>query len=149
MALPLVVAGIAARAAAKKVAKKVATKAAKKSAEIKKLNPSGKTFKKIAQESKTNQVAKNSVKVKEADNIKRARSNVDSYYKTVKAKSGATAKEKAAEVTRSNKKLSPYKSPEVIRLSGVKPYKITGGAGSTARRTAEKAKKQKRKTESN
>jgi hypothetical protein len=137
MALPLVVAGIAARAVAKKVAtkaaKKLSTKAAKKSAT--------KVAKSAAQKSKTNQVAKNSVKVKEADNIKRARSNVDSYYKTVKAKSGATAKEKAAEVTRSNKKLSPYKSPEVIRLSGVEPYKITGGAGSTARRTAEKAKK--------
>jgi hypothetical protein len=137
MALPLVVAGIAARAVAGRVTKAVAKKSTKK------------TVKKIIQKSKTNQVAKNSVKVKEADNIKRARSNVDSYYKTVKAKSGATAKEKAAEVTRSNKKLSPYKSPEVIRLSGVKPYKITGGAGSTARRTAEKAKKQKRKTESN
>ena len=86
MALPLVVAGIAARA----VAKKVATKAAKKSAE--------KTVKKIVQKSKTNQIAKNSVKVKEADNIKRVRSNVDSYYKTVKAKSGATAREKAADV---------------------------------------------------
>ena len=73
MALPLIVAGVAARA----VAKKVATKAAKKSAE--------KTVKKIVQKSKTNQIAKNSVKVKEADNIKRARSNVDSYYKTVKA----------------------------------------------------------------
>jgi hypothetical protein len=129
MALPLVVAGIAARAVAGRVTKAVAKKSTKK------------TVKKIIQKSKTNQVAKNSVKVKEADNIKRARSNVDSYYKTVKAKSGATAKEKAAEVTRSNKKLSPYKSPEVIRLSGVKPYKITGGAGSTARRTAEKAKK--------
>ena len=137
MALPLVVAGIAARAVAGRVTKAVAKKSTQK------------TVKKIIQKSKTNQIAKNSVKVKEADNIKRARSNVDSYYKTVKAKSGATAKEKAAEVTRSNKKLSPYKSPEVIRLSGVKPYKITGGAGSTARRTAEKAKKQKRKTESN
>ena len=136
MAIPLI-AGLAARAVAGRVTKAVAKKSTQK------------TVKKIIQKSKTNQVAKNSVKVKEADNIKRARSNVDSYYKTVKAKSGATAKEKAAEVTRSNKKLSPYKSPEVIRLSGVKPYKITGGAGSTARRTAEKAKKQKRKTESN
>ena len=136
MALPLI-AGLAARAVAGRVTKAVAKKSTQK------------TVKKIIQKSKTNQIAKNSVKVKEADNIKRARSNVDSYYKTVKAKSGATAKEKAAEVTRSNKKLSPYKSPEVIRLSGVKPYKITGGAGSTARRTAEKAKKQKRKTESN
>ena len=136
MAIPLI-AGLAARAVAGRVTKAVAKKSTQK------------TVKKIIQKSKTNQIAKNSVKVKEADNIKRARSNVDSYYKTVKAKSGATAKEKAAEVTRSNKKLSPYKSPEVIRLSGVKPYKITGGAGSTARRTAEKAKKQKRKTESN
>ena len=134
MPAPLVVAGVAARIAAKKLA----TKAAKKSAT--------KAAKSAAQKSKTNQVAKNSVKIKEADNIKRLRSNVDSYYKTVKAKSGATAKEKAAEVTRSNKKLSPYKNPEVIRLSGVKPYKITGGAGSTARRATEKAKNIKSST---
>ena len=86
MALPLIAAGVVARAAAKKLA----TKAAKKSAT--------KTVKATAQKSKTNQIAKNSVKVKEADNIKRLRSNVDSYYKTVKAKSGATAREKAADV---------------------------------------------------
>ena len=95
--------------------------------------------------SRTEEIAKNSVKVKESDNILRARHNVDSYYKTVKAKSGATAKEKAVEVTKTNKKMSPYKEPEVIRVQSdyVKPYKITGGAGSTARRAAEKAKKVK------
>jgi hypothetical protein len=129
MALPLIAAGVAARI----TAKKLATKAAKKSAT--------KTVKATAQKSKTNQIAKNSVKVKDADNIKRLRSNVDSYYKTVKAKSGATAREKAAEVTRSNK----ITNPQVLRVksSSTKPYKVTGGAGSTARRAAEKAKKNK------
>ena len=128
MAAPLI-AGLAARA----LAKKVATSAAKKATQ--------KTVKKVIQKSKTNQIAKNSVKVKDADNIKRLRSNVDSYYKTVKAKSGATAKEKAAEVTRSNK----ITNPQVLRVksSSTKPYKVTGGAGSTARRAAEKAKKNK------
>jgi hypothetical protein len=52
MALPLVVAGIAARAVAGRVTKAVAKKSTQK------------TVKKIIQKSKTNQVAKNSVKVK-------------------------------------------------------------------------------------
>jgi hypothetical protein len=97
MALPLVVAGIAARAAAKKVAKKVATKAAKKSAEIKKLNPSGKTVKKIIQKSKTNQVAKNSVKVKPANktNPSNAKLNLSENARLKRIKSGDLAKGQA------------------------------------------------------
>ena len=45
-------------------------------------------------------IAKNSVKVRPEDSTKRLRSNVDSYYKTVKAKSGATAKQDAAEAAK-------------------------------------------------
>ncbi len=62
---------------------------------------------------------KSNVKVVEGDSIKKLRKNVDSYYSTVKAKSGATAKEKAAEVMRENKK---SKTPKVT-------VKIRGGAG--------------------
>ena len=46
---------------------------------------------------------KSNVKILEGDSLKKLRKNVDSYYTTVKAKSGATAKEKAAEVKRENK----------------------------------------------
>ena len=133
MPAPLVVAGVAARIAAKKLATKTAKKSAAKAAKT------------AAQKAKTNQVAKNSVKVKEADNIKRVRHNVDSYYKTVKAKSGATAREKAADVVERVGRAT--KSPTIrVKSSEVKPYKITGGAGSTARRAAEKAKNIKSST---
>jgi hypothetical protein len=141
MALPLIVAGIAARAAAKKVA----TNAAKKAV-------ASKALKAASAKNQSRGIAKNSVKKvsyaeKEAKALGKPKKQfvkeVNQFRdQTAKArKSGATAKEKAAEVTKSSKKLSPFEKPEVIRLSGVKPYKVTGGAGSTARRAGEKATK--------
>lgn len=75
-----------------------------------------------------------SVKKIPADEIKRLRANVESYYNTVKAKSGVAAKEAADEAVRKYKKESPYIKPEVhvVKSGDAKPYKITGGAGSTA-----------------
>lgn len=75
-----------------------------------------------------------SVKKVPADEIKRLRANVESYYKTVKAKSGAAAKEAADEAAKKYKRESPYKGPstEVVKSGNAEPYKITGGAGSTA-----------------
>jgi hypothetical protein len=91
--------------AAKKVAKKAVPKAVKRAALVAKNKKSAKNNMKIVnkvadlqQKTKAETIAKNSVKVKPGDEILRLRKNVDSYYKTVKAKSGATAKEEAAKV---------------------------------------------------
>ena len=85
MALPLVVAGVAARA----VAKKVATNAAKKAAT--------KVAKTAVQKSKTNQIAKNSVKVQKPMDSKVSRKfqklvNEKSTKEVLARKSGSNAK---------------------------------------------------------
>ncbi len=102
---------------------------------------------KAKEAAKTEKIAKNSVKTRPEDKIKRMRDNVDSYYKTVKAKSGATAKQDAAEAAKTNYRNSPYKENQVVTVksANVKPYKITGGAGSTARRAGEVIKRTKKK----
>jgi D-arabinose 1-dehydrogenase-like Zn-dependent alcohol dehydrogenase len=114
---------------------KVAAKVAKKQTAKKIV----KTTAKAKESAKTAKIASNSVKTRPEDKIKRLRDNVDSYYKTVKAKSGATAKQDAAEAAKTNYRNSPYKENQVVRVKSayVKPYKITGGAGSTARRKNE------------
>ena len=58
---------------------------------------------KSSAKTKKNATPKSSIRVVEADSLKRVRKNTESYYATVKAKSGATAREKAAEVMRENK----------------------------------------------
>jgi hypothetical protein len=85
MALPLVVAGIAARAVAGRVTKAVAKKSTQK------------TVKKIIQKSKTNQVAKNSVKVKPANktNPSNAKLNLSENARLKRIKSGDLAKGQA------------------------------------------------------
>jgi hypothetical protein len=133
MVAPLV--GLAVGAAARAVAKKVAGKAAKKVVTKKAVAKTAKVATKAKEAAKTAKVASNSVKTRPEDKIKRLRDNVDSYYKTVKAKSGATAKQDAAEAAKTNYRNSPYKENQVVtvRSANVKPYKTTGGAGSTAR----------------
>ena len=79
---------------------------------VKKLNPKKKTMGELAKEATKNKKPQ-TVKVVEGDSLKKARKNVDSYYSTVKAKSGATAKEKAAEIMRENKK---SKTKPVIKI---------------------------------
>ncbi len=139
MPAPLVVAGVAARIAAKKLA----TKAAKKSAT--------KAAKSSAQKSKTNQIAKNSVKVKPANktNPSNATLNLSENVRLKRMKSGDLAKGQARLEEKTNQIYNQFlgKSPTIrVKSSEVKPYKITGGAGSIARRTAEKAKNIKSST---
>jgi len=169
MPVPAIVAGAAAvagRLAAKKVAQEAAKKAAMKVANTKAgvkvsktvakkvqsqaVKQNKKTVEKVArmqEKTKAEKIAKNSVKTRPEDSIKRLRDNVDSYYKTVKAKSGATAKQDAAEAAKNNRRNSPYKENQVVSVKSgnAEPYKITGGAGSTARRTGEVIKKTKKK----
>jgi hypothetical protein len=118
---------------------KIAVTAAKAAKAAKTANTAAKA-KEVA---KTAKIASNSVKTRPEDKIKRLRDNVDSYYKTVKAKSGATAKQDAAEAAKTNYRNSPYKENQVVtvRSANVKPYKTTGGAGSTARRASEMVSK--------
>jgi hypothetical protein len=90
MALPLIAAGVAARA----VAKKVATNAAKKAAT--------KAAKTAAQKSKTAKVAKNSVKVTPGSSISKTRAkNVTEYNTNIvnRRKSGELAKSVAKSKT--------------------------------------------------
>ena len=133
MAAPLI-AGLAARA----LAKKVATSAAKKATQ--------KTVKKVVQKSKTNQVAKNSVKVTPANKSNPSNAKLNQFTNSTlkRMKSGENAKRAAKEVEAGN---TFYKkvvaNPDVIRVksASTKPYKITSGVGSTARRAGEKATK--------
>ena len=139
MPAPLVVAGVAARIAAKKLA----TKAAKKSAT--------KAAKAAAQKSKTTQVAKNSVKVTPANksNPTNEVQNMFTNNELKRIKSGDRAKAQMRLEEKRNQLSNQFfgKSPTVrVKSSEVKPYKITGGAGSTARRATEKAKNIKSST---
>jgi predicted fused transcriptional regulator/phosphomethylpyrimidine kinase len=129
MPVPAIVAGataVAGRLAAKKAAKEVAKKATKKAAE---------------------KIAKNSVKVVKADPLSRASKNIKSNRKVQEAKSGDTAKRGAKDAAESNRRNSPYKENQVVRVKSgnAEPYKITGGAGSTARRTGEVIKRTSKK----
>ena len=98
--------------------------------------------------SKVDEIAKNSVKVKPANESNPSNEVLNRFTNTTlsKMKSGENAKRAAKQVETGN---TFYKKvvadPEVIRVKSeyVKPYKTTGGAGSTARRAAEKAKKVK------
>jgi len=99
---------------------KAASMVAKRAALVAKNKKSAKNNMKIVnavadlqQKTKAETIASNSVKVKPADNILRLRKNVDSYYKTVKAKSGATAKEDA-------KKVASKKPAKVIKIKSDK-----------------------------
>ena len=83
---------------------------------VKKLNPKKKTMGELAKETAKNKKTQ-TVKVVPGDDLKKTRKNVDSFYSTVKAKSGATAKEKAAEIMRENKK-SKVKPVIKIRSGG-------------------------------
>jgi hypothetical protein len=85
-------------------------------------------------------IAKNSVKVvKPTDSLSRASKNIKSNAKVQEAKFGDTAKRGAKEAAEKNRKQSPYLENQVVtvRSANTKPYKITGGAGSTARRANE------------
>ena len=118
-----------------------ATQIATKAAKAAKVAKSAKT---TAQKSKSNQVAKNSVKVTPANKSNPSNAKLNQFTNSTlkRMKSGENAKRAAKEIEAGN---AFYRkvvaNPEVIRLSGVKPYKITGGAGSTARRAGEKATK--------
>lgn len=133
MAAPLI-AGLAARA----LAKKVATSAAKKATQ--------KTVKKVIQKSKTNQISKNSVKPKPANksNPTNEKLNSSENVRLKRIKSGDLAKGQARLEEKRNQISNQFfgKSPTVrVKSSEVKPYKVTGGVGSIARRAGEKAKK--------
>jgi len=145
MALPLIVAGVAARAVAKKVAtnaaKKVATNAAKKAS-----GKVAKSAKDTAQKSKANQIAKNSVKVRPANKSKPTNEvqNTFTNNQLKRIKSGDSAKAQMRLEEKRNQLSNQFfgKSPTVrVKSSEVKPYKVTGGVGSIARRAGEKAKK--------
>ena len=85
-------------------------------------------------------IAKNSVKVvKPTDSMVRASKNIKSNTKVQEAKFGDTAKRGAKDAAEKNRKESPYMENQVVtvRSANVKPYKTTGGAGSTARRKNE------------
>ena len=99
------------RAAAAKNAVKAGAKAAvfvynpnkigKAAKAVKVLNPKKKTMGQISKEVASK--PKGNVKVVPGDSLRRARKNRESFYATEKAKSGATARTKAAEVMRENK----------------------------------------------
>jgi hypothetical protein len=140
MALPLIAAGVVARAAAKKLATKAAKKTVKKSTEVKRLNPSGKTIKKIRQQSEANGIAKNSVKVKKPMDPKVS----SKFQKLVNEKS---TKEVLANKSGSNaKNAGKYQekvNSEVNKIFGKdKPIKINSAIKSTkaAKKTAPKKK---------
>jgi predicted fused transcriptional regulator/phosphomethylpyrimidine kinase len=128
MPAPIVMgaAAIAGRLAAKKAAKEVAKKATKKAVE---------------------KIAKNSVKTVKADPLSRASKNIKSNRKVQEAKSGDAAKRGAKDAAESNRRNSPYKENQVVSVKSgnAEPYKITGGAGSTARRTGEVIKRTNKK----
>jgi predicted fused transcriptional regulator/phosphomethylpyrimidine kinase len=119
-------AAIAGRLAAKKAAKEVAKKATKKAVE---------------------KIAKNSVKTVKADPLSRASKNIKSNRKVQEAKSGDAAKRGAKDAAEKNYRNSPYKENQVVSVKSgnAEPYKITGGAGSTARRTGEVIKRANKK----
>jgi hypothetical protein len=119
-------AAIAGRLAAKKAAKEVAKKATKKAAE---------------------KIAKNSVKTVKADPLSRASKNIKSNRKVQEAKSGDAAKRGAKDAAENNRRNSPYLTNQTVRVKSgnAEPYKITGGAGSTARRTGEVIKRANKK----
>jgi hypothetical protein len=124
-------------------------KVVRKAQAVKELKRNKKIVEEIArmqEKTKAEKIANRSVKTRPEDKIKRMRDNVDSYYKTVKAKSGATAKQDAAEAAKTNYRKSPYKENQVVTVKSgnAKPYKITGGAGSTARRAGEVIKRTKK-----
>jgi hypothetical protein len=121
----------------------------RKAQAVKELKRNKKIVEEVArmqEKTKAEKIANRSVKTRPEDKIKRMRDNVDSYYKTVKAKSGATAKQDAAEAAKTNYRKSPYKENQVVTVKSgnAKPYKITGGAGSTARRAGEVIKRTKK-----
>lgn len=124
-------------------------KVVRKAQAVKELKRNKKIVEEVArmqEKTKAEKIANRSVKTRPEDKIKRMRDNVDSYYKTVKAKSGATAKQDAAEAAKTNYRKSPYKENQVVTVKSgnAKPYKITGGAGSTARRAGEVIKRTKK-----
>jgi hypothetical protein len=101
----------------------------------------------IQQKVKAEKIAKNSVKVVGANPLSRASKNIKSNTKVQEAKSGDAAKRGAKDAAESNRRNSPYKENQVVRVKSgnAEPYKITGGAGSTARRTGEVIKRAKKK----
>lgn len=98
--------------------------------------------------SRTEEIAKNSVKVTPANKSNPSNAKLNEFQNSTlrRMKSGENAKTAAKEVEAGN---TFYKkvvaNPDVIRVksSSTKPYKITDGAGSIARRAGEKAKKVK------
>ena len=85
-------------------------------------------------------IAKNSVKVvKPTDSISRASKNIKSNTKVQEAKFGDTAKRGAKDAAERNRRQSPYMENQVVRVKSenVPNYRITGGAGSGARRKNE------------
>jgi len=136
---------VAARLAAKQAAKKVVKKTVKKGTEVKRLNPSGKTIKQIRQRAEANRIAKDSVKVRPANKSKPTNEvqNTFTNNQLKRIKSGDAAKGQMRLEEKRNQISNQFfgKSPTIrVKSSEVKPYKVTGGAGSTARRAAEKAK---------
>jgi hypothetical protein len=126
------------------------TKAVAKKVQARAVKQNKKTVNKIAdmqQKTKAEKVINSKVKVVKADPLSRASKNIKSNRKVQEAKSGDAAKRGSAEAARKDRLNSPYKEPQVIRIKSenVKPYKITGGAGSTARRAGEVIKKTKKK----
>ena len=148
MPVPAIVAGAAAvagRLATKKVAKTVAKKV-----QAQAVKQNKKTVEKVArmqEKTKAEKIAKNSVKTVKADPLSRASKNIKSNRKVQEAKSGDAAKRGAKDAAESNRRNSPYLGNQTVRVKSgnAEPYKITGGAGSTARRPGEVIKRANKK----
>ena len=143
MPVPAIVAGAAAvagRVAAKKAAKEVAKKATL-------IAKSAKGAKKENEKIATEVIQSRSVRTRPADKAARKARNAESTSKTIKAKTGKAAKEGAKKAEKFYKDSSPYLGNQTVRVKSgnAEPYKITGGAGSTARRTGEVIKRANKK----
>jgi hypothetical protein len=143
------VAKVAAKVANTKAGVKVAKTVAKK-VQAQAVKQNKKTVNKIAdiqQKTKAEKIASNSVKTVKADPLSRASKNIKSNRKVQEAKSGDAAKRGAKDAAESNRRNSPYLENQTVRVKSgnAEPYKITGGAGSTARRTGEVIKRANKK----
>ena len=143
------VAKVAAKVANTKAGVKV-TKTVAKKVQSQAVKQNKKTVEKVArmqEKTKAEKIAKDSVKVVKADPLSRASKNIKSNEKVQNAKSGTAAKRGAKDAAESNYRNSPYLENQVVRVKSgkVEPYKITGGAGSTARRAGEVIKRTNKK----
>ncbi len=95
-------------------------KAASMAVKAGKTAKAAKAASKAKEAANTARIAKNSVKLKERDSITRLQANVRSYYKTVKAKSGATAREDAIESAKNIKQNLGKSKPGIVKINSNK-----------------------------